>query len=87
MKCHRLVRIAVARSMTPKSICLIFNCLVFFLNATFPTQAEGKPLHDQWERCEELTNQVSALLESYSTHQINIGSPVLLCEVVTRCSW
>lgn len=87
ISCHRLVRIAVARSMDPATRSLVFNKLVFFLNAALPTQADGRPLHDKWEGCEELASQVHALLATYKTYQDDLVEPILLTEIVCRCSW
>ncbi|OTA58869.1 hypothetical protein K449DRAFT_436358 [Hypoxylon sp. EC38] len=87
VSCHRLVRHAVLKCMGGSTKQSIFNRLVFFLNASFPTQEDGKPLHSKWASCEILASQVSALLQSYSLHKSDIGHPILLCEVAARCAW
>lgn len=87
IKCHRLVQLAVAKSMSPQTISIVFHQLVFFLNASFPRQADGRPLLDQWGKCEELSSQVEALLESYKQYQKDLGEPILLCEIICRCAW
>ncbi|KAK1758829.1 hypothetical protein QBC47DRAFT_457232 [Echria macrotheca] len=87
IRCHRLVQTAVAQSMSPQTISKVFHQLVFFMNASFPHQDGGRPLLDQWEKCEELASQVQALLESYKRHREHIGEPILLCEIICRCSW
>ncbi|KAK5659347.1 hypothetical protein OQA88_1440 [Cercophora sp. LCS_1] len=90
IRCHRLVQIVVARSMTAHKLSVLFHKLVFFLNASFPRQADGRPLHGQWDRCGELASQVQALLASYKLYQDAIctyGVPLLLCEVICRCAW
>lgn len=93
MKCHRLVQIAVAKSMSPRTMSLVFHKLVFFLNASFPRQTEGRPLLDQWEKCDELASQVEALLKAYKQqqqqqqHQKDMVEPILLCEIICRCAW
>lgn len=85
--CHRLVRIAVAQSMDPERKAEIFNQTVFLLNAEFPQQQDGKPMHENWKTCQELSRQVSSLLETYSWYKDEVGYPILLCEIVTRCAW
>ncbi|KAI1137572.1 hypothetical protein F5Y05DRAFT_74735 [Hypoxylon sp. FL0543] len=87
INCHRLVRHAVLKSMGRSTKQSVFNRLVFFLNASFPTQEDGKPLHSKWSSCETLASQVSALLQSYSLYKNDIGHPILLCEVAVRCAW
>ncbi|KAI0839447.1 hypothetical protein F5Y06DRAFT_303168 [Hypoxylon sp. FL0890] len=87
INCHRLVRHAVLKSMGRSTKQSVFHRLVFFLNASFPTQEDGKPLHSKWASCEILASQVSALLQSYSLHKNDIGHPILLCEVAARCAW
>jgi tetratricopeptide (TPR) repeat protein len=77
--------------MTAPTLSIIFHKLVFFLNASFPRQTDGRPLHDQWERCGELASQVLSLLASYQLYRdaitIHHGEPLLLCEVICRCAW
>ena len=87
LKCHRLIRIAVGKSLTADVLSLVFNRLVFFLNASFPIQSDGRPLHSQWKQCEEIASSVRSALRSYELHQDEITAPILLCEVVCRCSW
>ncbi|KAJ4386491.1 hypothetical protein N0V93_009388 [Gnomoniopsis smithogilvyi] len=87
VKCHRLVRLVVAESMPPTTKASVFNRVMFQLNAAFPSQSDGRPLHDQWHNCERLAPQVASLLESYSVHQTDLDGPILLCEIVARCSW
>ncbi|KAI0107927.1 hypothetical protein F4776DRAFT_644086 [Hypoxylon sp. NC0597] len=87
INCHRLVRQAVLKSMGQATKLITFNQLVFFLNASFPTQEDGRPLHSKWASCEKLSSQVSALLESYSLYRNELGHPILLCEVAARCAW
>lgn len=87
MKSHRLVRLAVAESMSPTTKSAVFNRIVFQLNAAFPSQSDGRPLHDQWHICERLAPQVASLLESYLFYKDDIDEPILLCEIIARCSW
>lgn len=87
IKCHRLVRIAVSRSMTPEMKTIMFHRLVLFLNALFPMQSSGEPLYSRWDECEKLTSSVYALLSSYLDHIADVSPPILLCEVACRCSW
>ncbi|CAM1508137.1 Fc.00g049850.m01.CDS01 [Cosmosporella sp. VM-42] len=87
LKCHRLIRIAVETSLTPGVLSLAFNRLVFFLNASFPMQSDGRPLHAQWKQCEEYAGSVRSTLKSYELHKSELTAPILLCEVVCRCSW
>ena len=65
----------------------IFNRLVFILNADFPHQPDGEPLHGVWKSCEELSSQVAALLDSFAWYGDGLTPPILLCEVVERCAW
>jgi len=92
IKCHRLVALAVTESMEPRELSLVFHKLLFFLNATFPRQDHGEPLLNHWRKCEELASQIQALLETFSLYRDHvagdhIGEPVLLCELICRCSW
>ncbi|OTA96823.1 hypothetical protein M434DRAFT_27437 [Hypoxylon sp. CO27-5] len=87
INCHRLVRQAVLKSMGHATKHTTFSQLVFYLNASFPTQEDGRPLHSKWTSCEVLASQVSALLESYSLYRNELGHPILLCEVAARCAW
>ncbi|KAI0886344.1 uncharacterized protein GGS22DRAFT_179230 [Annulohypoxylon maeteangense] len=87
ISCHRLVRHAVLKSMNKNTKLETFNQVVFLLNASFPTQEDGKPLHSKWKSCETLANQVSTLLYSSSLYTTEIGHPILLCEVAVRCAW
>lgn len=87
LKCHRLVRLAVAESMSPSTKSSVFNRVIFQLNAAFPTQSDGRPLHDKWHECEKLASQVAGVLDSYSFYKDDLDEPILLCEVVVRCSW
>lgn len=87
LACHRLVRLAVLKSMDSSTKCNVFTQLVFLLNAAFPSQENGQPLHARWGQCELMASQVSAALESYFAYANELGFPVLLCEVATRCSW
>ncbi|KAI1455468.1 hypothetical protein F4805DRAFT_435660 [Annulohypoxylon moriforme] len=86
ISCHNLVRHAVLKSMNENIKLETLNRLVFLLNASFPTQEDGKPLHNKWKSCETLASQVSALLYSSSLY-ITVGCPILLCEVAARCAW
>lgn len=87
VKCHRLVRLAVAESMSPSTKSSVFNRVILQLNAAFPSQSDGRPLHDQWHSCEELAPQVAAVLESYFIKKAELDDPILLCEIVARCAW
>lgn len=92
IKCHRLIALAVAESMEPRETSLAFHKLLFFLNATFPRQDHGEPLLNHWRKCEELASQVQALLDTFSRYRehlanMHIGEPILLCELICRCSW
>lgn len=87
LKCHRLVRVAVSESMSPKTKSSVFNRVIFQLNAAFPLQSDGRPLHDQWAECEKLAPQVAGVLDSYSIYKDDLDEPILLCEIVARCSW
>jgi hypothetical protein len=73
--------------MDPERKAEIFNRTVFLLNAKFPQQQDGKPMHENWRTCQELSRQVSSLLETYSWYKDEVGYPILLCEIVTRCAW
>ncbi|KAI1407505.1 hypothetical protein F5Y13DRAFT_174564 [Hypoxylon sp. FL1857] len=87
INCHHLVRHAVLKSMKGPTKQSIFNRLVFILNASFPTQEDGMPLHSKWASCETLASQILALLQSYPFHKNDIGHPILLCEIAARCAW
>ncbi|KAJ4416303.1 hypothetical protein N0V82_006833 [Gnomoniopsis sp. IMI 355080] len=87
LQCHRLVRLAVAESMPLATRSSVFNRVVFQLNAAFPSQSGGRPLHDQWHKCERLATQVAGVVESYLIHKAHLDAPILLCEIVARCSW
>lgn len=87
IKSHRLVRLAVAESMSPPTKSSVFNRIVFQLNAVFPSQFDGRPLHDQWNVCEKLAPQVAGLVESYLIYKDGIDAPILLCDIIARCSW
>lgn len=87
LKSHRLVRLVVAESMSPSTKSSVFNRIVFQLNAAFPSQFDGRPLHDQWHIGERLAPQVAGLLESYLIYKDDIDEPILLCEIIARCSW
>ena len=65
----------------------IFNRLLLVLNADFPHQPAGEPLHGSWSSCEDLSSQIVALLDTFSWYHDELGSPILLCELVTRCAW
>jgi hypothetical protein len=84
---HRLVRTAVSRAMKPERRLEVFSKVVYILNADFPTQADGKPLHARWNDCERLHRQVAALLNSYEYFADDIGYPIMLCEIIERCAW
>ena len=73
--------------MNPERKAEIFNQTVFLLNAEFPQQQDGKPMHENWKTCQELSRQVSSLLETHSWYKDEVGYPILLCEIVTRCAW
>lgn len=73
--------------MTAEDIELSLNKLVFFLNSAFPSQVDGQPLLSQWERCDEFASSVVSVLDACMRHRSQISQPVLLAEVVCRCSW
>ncbi|KAK0732169.1 hypothetical protein B0H67DRAFT_475065 [Lasiosphaeris hirsuta] len=88
IKSHLLIQSVVDRSLSPRERSFIFNRLIFYLNTAFPDQADGQPLHSQWERCEELASQVQALFAVYFRHRDDFpDSPILLCEIGVRCAW
>ncbi len=87
ISCHRLVRHAVLKSMGAATRRRIFNHVVFLLNASFPTQEDGQPMHSKWASCEEFASQVPAMLRSWSLYKDDVGHPILLCEVAGRCAW
>lgn len=87
ISCHHLVRHAVLQSMNRAVRFKTFNHIVFLLNASFPTQEDGKPLHTKWVSCEKLASQVLAVLNSYSLFKDDIEHPILLYEVAARCAW
>ncbi|KAI9052701.1 hypothetical protein LZ554_002978 [Drepanopeziza brunnea f. sp. 'monogermtubi'] len=60
---------------------------MLLLHAAFPTQEDGKPLHEQWRECELYYRHTSSLLDNYQWLKDEIQYPIVLCEVVTRCSW
>ncbi|KAL9077566.1 MAG: hypothetical protein Q9157_003318 [Trypethelium eluteriae] len=64
-----------------------FNRLLFILNAAFPHQPDGQPLVGAWKPCEELSSQVVALLDTFAWYGDELGCPILLGEVVSRCAW
>jgi hypothetical protein len=65
----------------------VFNRLIYQLNAAFPQQGDGEPLHNRWKLCEEYSSQVIELLETYKWLKDDLGYPILLCEIATRCAW
>jgi len=65
----------------------VFTHAMFLLNATFPRQENGKPLHSQWRSCQLLCRHVAALLSTYHWLKADLDFPILLCEIITRCSW
>ncbi|KAI2462929.1 hypothetical protein F4781DRAFT_441392 [Annulohypoxylon bovei var. microspora] len=87
ISCHRLVRHAILKSMSAETKLETLNRIVFLLNASFPTQEDGRPLHSKWKSCEILASQVSGLFHSCSLYKIKIGRPILLCEIAARCAW
>lgn len=87
LKCHRLVSLAVAESMSPSTRALVFARVVFQLNAAFPSQSTGRPFLDAWASCEEFASQVTSVLDCYFVHRDDLAAPILLCEVVARCAW
>ncbi|KAF2494841.1 hypothetical protein BU16DRAFT_618820 [Lophium mytilinum] len=87
ISCHRLVQISVLNYMPRDRRVVAFNKLQFHLNGVFPQQGDGEPLHSEWKRCEEFSSQVAALLETYKWVKEDVQSPILLCEVTSRCAW
>lgn len=73
--------------MSPVTKSMVFDRVMFQLNAAYPSQSDGRPLHDQWQNCEKLTSQVTGLLSSYFAYKDDFDKPILLCEIVARCSW
>lgn len=65
----------------------IFQRAVFLLNAGFPEQVNGVALYNQWQACEDYNTQVSSLLEKYTWFKEDLECPILLCEIVRRCTW
>ncbi|KAI1445428.1 hypothetical protein F5Y02DRAFT_386167 [Annulohypoxylon stygium] len=87
ISCHHLIRHAVVKSMNDDTKLETLSRVVFLLNASFPTQEDGNPLHSKWKSCETLASQVSAVLYSCSLFKVEIGRPILLCEIAVRCAW
>ncbi|KAI9712121.1 MAG: hypothetical protein M1820_001830 [Bogoriella megaspora] len=87
ISCHRLVRAAIARSMDSEHKTRTFNRILFHLNSSFPRQLDGEPMHEAWKSCEELSSQVTALLEAFLWYGDELGCPMLLCEIATRAAW
>ncbi|KAF2804621.1 uncharacterized protein BDZ99DRAFT_397743 [Mytilinidion resinicola] len=87
ISCHRLVQSAVLFYMPRDQRVVAFNKLQFYLNGAFPQQGDGEPLHSQWKRCEEFSSHVLALLDTYKWVKDDVQSPILLCEITSRCAW
>ena len=73
--------------MKPEERRIVFNRATYLLNAVFPQQQDGKPMHNQWRDCESYFRQAAALLENYNWLKDDIGQPIMLCEVAARCAW
>ena len=82
-----MVQIAIVESMPPEQKVFVYHKLLFLLNADFPHQDEGEPMHDKWSECEVLSSNVTALLKTHKWLQDEIGYPIQLSEISTRCAW
>jgi hypothetical protein len=85
--CHRMVQVAVLKSMDHAELASTFKRAVFLLNGSFPPQDGGLLLHKKWRQCELFYSQTSSLLRIWKEYQLVVEAPVLLCEIVRRCSW
>lgn len=73
--------------MTKGEISLVLNKLVFLLNSSFPTQSNGEPLLSQWDQCDKFAASIVSVLDACIRHIEAVSQPILIAEVVCRCSW
>ncbi|KAI1845576.1 hypothetical protein JX266_008187 [Neoarthrinium moseri] len=87
LKIHRLIQSFILQSMDSPTKLKVFQQALFLLNGAFPTQEHGKALYEDWLTCAALSNHVTALFDSYHRHKTDLGYPLLLCEIASRCAW
>lgn len=66
---------------------MIFDRAVFALNAGFPKTPGGRALLQDWSICNMYRSHVASLLGMYERFASHLMPPVLLCEIIRRCSW
>ena len=64
-----------------------FHRLIFLLNASFPVQSDGEPLLEKWKQCDLVYPQIMALIGFFKERRDFLGQPILLAELIRRCSW
>ena len=64
-----------------------FDWAVFSLNGCFPKTPHASPLLEDWDKCALFHPHLSALVEIYKRFSYILRPPILLCEVIRRCSW
>ena len=87
LRLHVMVKWALLQSLDDSRICLLFDSILFMLNAKFPRMEGGKFISDEWERCAVYHHHVLALVDVYERFSSILRPPILLCELIRRCAW